>query len=229
MIKHLACIMDGNRRWAIRKGWFTWQGHKAGLEAVKRVVSFCLENNIPYVSLYTFSLENFKRSDEEKNYLFDLIISGFKDVHQDFIERGIKVCFIGDRSLFPANVIPTCERIEQETAHLTNLQLNLLFCYGAQQEIVGGIKRLVHDVKVGKLSEDDISNELFERYLWTRGIPEPDLIVRTGGAQRLSNFLLYQAAYSEFYFLDCLWPDITKKHLTSALLFFNECQRNVGT
>ena len=117
MIKHLACIMDGNRRWAIRKGWLKWKGHKAGLEAVKRVVSFCLENDIPYVSLYTFSLENLKRSDQEKSYLFDLIISGLDDARKEFIERGIKVCFIGDRSLFPAKVIPTFERIEKETAH----------------------------------------------------------------------------------------------------------------
>ena len=108
------------------------------------------------------------------------------------------------------------------------MHLSFLFCYGAQQEIVGGIKKLVHDVKVGKISEDDISDELFKSYLWTHGIPEPDLIVRAGGAQRLSNFLLYQAAYSEFYYLDCLWPDITQKHLSGAVQFFNECQRNVG-
>ncbi len=131
--------------------------------------------------------------------------------------------------MFPEKVRPICERIEAETAHLNKLQLNFLFCYGAQQEIIGGIKKLVHDIKAGKLSEDDISREVFQNYLWTSGIPEPDLIVRTGGVKRLSNFLLYQAAYSEFYFLDCLWPDITNEHLNGALNFFNESQRNAGT
>ncbi|HZW61388.1 MAG TPA: polyprenyl diphosphate synthase [Candidatus Babeliales bacterium] len=229
MMKHLACIMDGNRRWAKQKGWRSYQGHREGVEAVKRVAQFCLDRNIPYLSLYTFSIENFNRSEQEKEFLFNLIIDGAQQSLEEFLKQGIRIRFIGDRSLFPASVLSTCQLLEQQTAHLTKLNLNFLFCYGARQEIVGGIKTLVRKVMEGIISEDEISPELFRECLWTKDIPEPDLIIRTGNVKRLSNFLLYQAAYSEFYFLDCLWPELTTEHLEAALTSYNNCQRNFGS
>jgi undecaprenyl diphosphate synthase len=131
--------------------------------------------------------------------------------------------------LFPKSIQPIIDEIELATQHFNALQINFLFCYGSRQEIIGGIKSLIKKIKAGLISEDEISEESFFQHLWTANIPEPDLIIRTGGAVRLSNFLLYQAAYSEFYFLDCFWPDIQEQHLVGALNYFNECKRNFGT
>lgn len=229
MLKHLACIMDGNRRWAKKRSLVPWRGHREGLEAIQRAIDFCLEKDIPYLSLYTFSLENFGRSDQEKNYLFGVLAQEFERTKLDnLINQGVRICFIGDRNYFPKNVVNLCENMERKTAHCDALHLNLLFCYGARQEIVDSVQRIVRDSKEGRLSEEGISEELFNRYLWTNGIPDPDMIIRTGGLARLSNFLLYQAAYSELYFLDCLWPEITKEHLEKALENFNNRQRNFG-
>ncbi len=229
MIRHLACIMDGNRRWAQQKSRVPWYGHKEGVEAVKRVVRFCLDQKISYLSLYTFSLENFKRSTIEKKFLFTLLVQEAERGIDEFVTNEIRIQFIGDRSLFPKEVIPACDMIEARTAHLTKLHLNFLFCYGARQEIVSSIKTVISDVQAGKLRTEEITADLFQHYLWTGNCPDPDLIIRTGGFKRLSNFLLYQAAYSEFYFLDCLWPELTTQHLQTAVAEFIECRRNFGT
>ena len=201
-MNHIVFVMDGNRRWARKKGWRAMYGHKEGVESVKRVVQFCLEKQIPHVSLYTFSLENLKRPQEEKNYLFDLIAQQAEHGFDEFVTSGVRVRFVGDTQQFPPHIVPVIKRLEEKTAHCTKLQLNFLFCYGARQEILSGIKALVQKVKAGLLAEDQISDEILMEHMWTHGIPEPDLIVRTGGVKRLSNLLLFQAAYSEFHFLD---------------------------
>lgn len=220
--------MDGNRRWARQKGWMPWIGHRQGVQAVKRVVDFCLEKHIPYLSLYTFSIENFKRSPAELEYLFDMMLEESDDMLAQYQKLGVRVRFLGDRSLFPAKIMPVIERIEQGTMHLATLNLNFLFCYGGRQEIVGGIKQIIAKVKAGVLTQEELTDELFEQYLWTSGMPEPDMIIRTGGSKRLSNFLLYQSAYAELYFLDCLWPELTEQHLEKAMTFFQDTQRNYG-
>lgn len=229
-IKHLACIMDGNRRWARKQGWLPWLGHQEGVNAARRVIAFCLEKKITYLSLYTFSLENFKRPAQELAFLFEILANKeASNIINDCVKNKIRLVFIGDRSQFPEPLIPIIEEAEQRTQAFTDLTVNLLFCYGGRQEIVSGIKKIIHHIKTGQISEDAISDELFEQYLWTSGIPEPDLIIRPGGEKRLSNFLIYQAAYSEIYFLDCLWPELTKEHLEQALAFFYNVQRNYGT
>lgn len=228
-MKHLACIMDGNRRWAKKHGWVPWRGHRQGAETVKLVADFCIKNNISYLSLYAFSIENLNRPQVERDFLFNMIFNEAEKSLPEFQQKGIRIRFIGDRSLFPDHVIPVCERVEKETEHCTNLNLNILFCYGARQEIVGGIKAIIRKVQAGQLSEDDITDDTFSQYLWTAGMPEPDLVLRTGGHQRLSNFLLYQSAYSEFYFLDCLWPDLTEGDLHKAVSGFSGSQRNFGS
>lgn len=229
MIKHLACIMDGNRRWAKKQGLAAAYGHRQGVEAVRRAVEFCLQKNISYLSLYTFSIENHQRSDQEKNYLFELMISEATKGIQEFIAQNVRVCFIGDRSLFPEHLLPLCNNIEQKTAAGNALQFNILFYYGGRQEIVGSIKHIVRQARAGMLTEEDVTEQLVNQHLWMGNVPEPDLIIRTGGFKRLSNFLLYQAAYSELYFLDCLWPDITTEHLQEAYSYFNTGKRNFGT
>jgi undecaprenyl diphosphate synthase len=228
MVVHVAFVMDGNRRWAEQQGFESWRGHREGVESLRRVIDFCLLKKIPYASFYTFSLENFKRSEEEKSYLFKLIIEQADSQLPIFLEKKARVRFVGDRAKFPNNVRKICERIEDATRMLSTINLNFLFCYGARQEMVDAVKKVVTATKEGRFHEEDISQELLNDLLWTRDLPEPDLIIRTGGVKRLSNFLLYQAAYSEIYFMDCLWPEITTHHLEAALLDFQTCTRNFG-
>lgn len=229
MIKHLAIIMDGNRRWAKKNGLQAFLGHKHGAEAAKRTVDFCLQENIRYLSLYTLSIENLNnRSEIEKEFIFSLIIDEAINYIEDYKKKGVRVKFVGDRSLYPTKIIPSCNKIEEETKLGNVLQVNLLFCYGARQEIVSSVKSIVKRVISGEISQADITDELFTKSLWTNGTPEPELIIRTGSVQRLSNFLLYQSAYSEFYFLDCMWPEIETRHLEDALNRFKVCQRNFG-
>ena len=228
MIQHLAFIMDGNRRWAKKQGLLPFFGHNKGAEAIKHVVNFCLKSDIKYVSLYTFSLENLKRPALEVSYLFDLLINEAHKKLDQFIEQGVRVRFIGDRQLFPNNAAITIAMVEEKTAECNALNLNILFCYGARQEIVGGIKKLFTNIKAGLVALEDLSEDLFKQYLWTAEIPEPELIIRTGGFKRLSNFLLYQAAYSELHFIDCLWPEITQEHMQIAVDSYIQTQRNFG-
>ena len=228
MLHHLACIMDGNRRWAMRQGLRAFLGHRKGLDAVKLVIDFCLEKKIEYLSLYTFSIENLKRSEDEQRYLFEVLAQeAFVDLEK-LQHKNMRVRFIGDRTLFPKSVQPVCEKIETETMHCNTLQLNFLLCYGGQQEIISATQKIVAKVARGELQVQDITPALFENHLWTAGIPSPELIIRTGAQSRLSNFLLYQAAYSELYFLDCLWPEITAVELNKALNYYIECQKNFG-
>lgn len=227
-MQHLACIMDGNRRWAKKKGWLPWDGHREGAKAVERVVDFCLIKKIPYLSLYAFSIENFNRSEKEITVLFSLFSKAVKKLLVTALEKNIRVRFVGDRAYFPEKLIAYIEKLEQETVQCKQLKLNILFCYGARQEIVNSAKQIAYKVKTGELTCDDISEELFAQHMWTNGTPEPDLLIRTGGAKRLSNFLLYQAAYTELYFLDCFWPDITHEKLEKAVSYFDGCKRNFG-
>ena len=228
-MQHLAIIPDGNRRWALKNKLQTFLGHKAGLETVRTTIKVCLENNIKYLSFYIFSLENFKREEQEKRYLFEELFS--KQLTKELpnlIKEKIRVRFIGDRSVFPESVEKAAKQIEDCTKDCDRLNLNLLFGYGGQQEIVYAAQQLAQQVKDGSLAVSDITTDLFASALWTGEIPAPDLIIRTSGLTRLSNFLLYQAAYSELLFLDELWPDITEDILKKCLDKFTTIQRNFG-
>ncbi len=220
--------MDGNRRWAMRQGLTSWLGHKNGLDAVQRVIDFCLAQHIPYLSLYAFSIENLQRSQDEQRYLFEVLAQEALQDIETFKRKKLRIRFIGDRTLFPASVMPVCEKIEYETASGNALQVNFLLCYGGQQEIVAATKRIAVEVAQGSLQLADITPEVFAKFLWTSDMPLPDLIIRTGGQQRLSNFLLFQCAYSELYFLDCLWPDISLTDLEAARIYFDTCRKNFG-
>ena len=196
-MKHLACIMSGNRRWAQQRGLTSSFGYHEGIKSIRRAITFCIERSIKHLSLYTFSLENFRRPDAQKQFLFDLLVQEAQKQVSGFKKDGIRIRFIGDRSKFPAHVIESCNYTEQETAGGERLQINLLFCYGGQQELVSGIKKMLSDVRRGKLSEDSIDQETISEYLWTNGIPDPDLVFRPDGDHRWSGFFLYRSAYSE--------------------------------
>ncbi len=227
-MQHLAIIPDGNRRWAAQNKLESFFGHQKGMETVRSAIKVCIKNEIAYLSFYTFSIENFRRSDIEKRYLFNLLTEGFTKELPELIDAGIRVRFVGDRAMFPEQIRDTIEIIEKQTAHLNRLTLNLLFCYGAKSEIAHAVKKIAQDVKEGRVQIDDINDTIVDNALWTAGIPNPDLIIRTGGVVRLSNFLLLQAAYSEFLFLDYYWPDMTEERLEQCLEQFKQTQRNFG-
>ncbi|EKD23400.1 MAG: undecaprenyl pyrophosphate synthase [uncultured bacterium] len=228
MIKHIAFIMDGNRRWAQSRGLLKVLGHKEGLNRFEEVADFCIKKGMKYISFYTFSVENLKRSEAEKNYLFDLFIKESDKLLKELKDRGARARFIGDRSLFPENLVTVCEKIERETCAFDSLYVNFLFCYGGRQEILSGVKNILAKVKSGELLESEITEDIFYKNLWSGDFPEPDLVVRTGGQIRLSNFLLYQSAYSELCFLDCMWPEINEEILNKVLLDYEVRKRNFG-
>lgn len=221
--------MDGNRRWATERGLAKWNGHREGIKAIERAINFCIEKKIKHLSLYTFSLENLKnRSQDEQDYLFDLLVDESRNILKNAKEKCIKIKFIGDRSLFPDRICKAVDNMESETQTFDVLRVNFLFMYGARQEIFFGIKELIKKIKYGEIDEKDVTPELFENCLWTHNIPEPEMIIRTGGVKRLSNFLLYQAAYSEFYFLDVYWPEIGAEHFEKIYSEFSNTKRNFG-
>jgi len=224
MITHLACVMDGNRRWATLQGKLPWFGHRAGVKTVEMAIKFCLLHKISYLSLYTFSLENFKRSEQEQSYLFDIVLKQAEGYVSQFVEQGVKIKFVGDLSLFPQSVQDICHKVQEQTSAGSLLQVNFLFGYGARQEIFAAAQKLAQQIIAGSV----VTQNFFESCLWTKETPDPDLIIRTGGVQRLSNFLLYQAAYAEIRFLDTLWPDLTEQEIFSSVLSAIQAQKNVG-
>jgi undecaprenyl diphosphate synthase len=229
MLKHLAIIMDGNRRWAKQKGVARWRGHQEGAKVIEYAINFCLEMNIKFLSLYTFSLENLKnRSKQEQDFLFDLLVDEAVKILKNAKEKSIKIKFIGDKSLFPERVLAAVNNLEIETQSFDKLQVNFLFMYGARQEIFFGIQELLKKIRYGEFKAEEVTPELFEKCLWTHNIPEPEVIIRTGGVKRLSNFLLYQAAYSEFFFLDIYWPEVRMEHLQKVYTEFGDTKRNFG-
>ncbi len=228
-IKHLVLIMDGNRRWAKEQGLQAWAGHESGIKPVKTAINFCLDRGIPNLSLYAFSLENFKRSAEELGHLFTVIESVLGDGKlEELVSRSVRIKFVGDRSQFPEKLRKLIERWEQKTATGDKLILNILFCYGGQQEIVAAVKEIARELKRGGLEPEDISGKTIEDHVWMAGIPAPDLVVRTGGAQRLSNVMQWQSAYSELLFLDTHWPAITYEDLEKVVDIYLQRRRNFG-
>jgi undecaprenyl diphosphate synthase len=224
-INHLGIIMDGNRRWAQKQGLKPWLGHKEGVNPIKETISFCLEHKIKDLTLYTLSLENLKRPQEELTYLFDVLAKELASKElDDLFKNGIRVRFIGDRALFPSQLVPIINDIEKKTELNNKLNLNLLFCYGGQQELAAAAQKCCQTYH----SSNPLSTAEFKSCLWSAELPPLDLVIRTAGDQRLSNFLPVQSAYSELYFISIFWPDLTKEHLIDAALFFLKSKRNFG-
>ena len=224
MLNHIACIMDGNRRWAQKRNLRLWEGHQQGVQAVRTTTMFCLKEKIQHLSFYTFSIENFKRTQAEQRDIFSCIADALKIELPFFLEKRIRVRFIGDRTLFPEFIVPLCEQIEQETAKGKVLTVYFLLCYGARQELIAAAKKIAE----AEVDYSTLTTKKLKDYLWTGQISDPDIIIRTGGVKRLSNFLLYQAAYSELCFLDCLWPDLSEHDLHNVITEFKKSKRTFG-
>jgi undecaprenyl diphosphate synthase len=224
-INHLAIIMDGNARWAEAKGISKIEGHKAGAEAAKELLNFAPEFGIKTITLYAFSSENWARPKDEVDYLMSLLKFYINREGANLSKNKIRMRVIGDRTRLSNDVKEQIEKIEQNTKDNDEFNLNIALSYGSRQEIERATLNFAEDYKNGKVGGDTID---FNKYLYTSGLPDPDLLIRTGGDFRLSNFLLWQCAYTELYFTKTLWPDFNKAELAKAVEEFSSRERRFG-
>ena len=221
-LNHVAIIMDGNGRWGLKKKGSRNYGHLRGIKTVEAVIKYSLIQKIPHLTLYTFSTENWKRPDSEINFLFDLIRKSLKKKIKKIIKQGIKVKIIGQKRGLPKDIIEIVKLIEKKTLNNKRITLNLALNYGSKEEIINACKSLV--LKKGK----KINTSNFEKELYTKNIPDPEILIRTGGTKRLSNFLLWQLAYTEIFFVDKLWPDFNENDFNRIIIKFKKVKRNFG-
>lgn len=226
--RHVAIILDGNGRYAKSKGLTRPQGHKAGADNVETISDACIELGIPYLTVYAFSTENWKRSEEEVSYLMGLMRWYLKNYMATALRKGIRMRVIGDRSKLDPEMVREIEKDERETAHLTNLNLTFAINYGSRDEITRAVRSIAEEVKEGKTLPPEIDEKLINAHLDTSVLPDPDLLIRTSGEERLSNFLLWQLAYSEFYFTEKYWPEFTPEDLKEAVLNYASRERRFG-
>ena len=225
--KHIGIIMDGNGRWAKKRMLPRNMGHKKGAEVFKDITRYCNQLGLEAVTFYAFSTENWKRPQEEIDGLMKLFKQYLIDAF-DYETENNKVVFLGDKSAFNQELRDLMLEIEEKTADRTGMILNLALNYGSRSEIVNACKQIAEKVKKGEMSVEDISEDNFSDYLYTKNQPDPDFILRPSGEKRISNFLLWQCAYSEFIYMDVLWPDFTRKDLDDAILEFNKRNRRFG-
>ena len=226
--KHVAIIMDGNGRWAKQRGNKRIFGHKGGVQAVRSVVEAAGEIGIKYLTLYAFSTENWKRPKMEVNALMSLFISAVKNETENLMKNNVRMKAIGNLTNLPAKVQKNLFEIIEGTKNNTGLTLILALSYSSRQEIKDTIIKISNNVINNKISVEDINEELVSKYLQTSEIPDPELLIRTSGEYRISNFLLWQISYSELYFTDVLWPDFTKEHFFEAICNYQHRERRFG-
>ena len=226
--KHIAIIMDGNGRWAKLRGKERYEGHIQGVESVRRVVRAAADAGVEYLTLYAFSTENWGRPAEEVNALMSLFCCCVINETPELIEQGVKVTIIGQRNRFSSEVNARLDEIEQRTAEGKVLNLILALDYSSRSEITEAARRIAAKVAKGELSAENISEQSISEHLYTAGVPDPDLVIRTSGECRLSNFLLWQASYAEFYFPQTLWPDFTEDEFNKALEVYASRDRRYG-
>lgn len=229
--EHIGIIMDGNGRWAQKRGLPRYKGHVEGAKTFRRIGEFAADIGVRNMTFYAFSTENWKRPKEEVAAIMDL----FRDYLNEAMarkaedeEKGIRINFIGDRSGIPRDVQMLMKKVERVGLNKDKVILNLAVNYGGRQELVHSVRLLAEEVKKGRLKPGDITEESIEAHLYTAGVPDPDLIIRPSGEQRLSNFLLWQSAYSEFWFSDVLWPDFSEENLVEALRAYEHRNRRFG-
>lgn len=226
--KHIAIIMDGNGRWAKKKLLNRISGHIKGVDAVREVVTTCRELGIKVLTLYAFSIENWKRPQEEVNALMELLNSYLIKEVDEMLKNNIRLMAIGRLEDLPPNVLKTLLDTIKRTERCDGMILNLALSYSGRSEIIHAIKGILSDFKDGKVSLNDITPENFSNYLWTHGLPDPDLLIRTSGELRISNFLLWQLAYTELYVTETLWPDFNREELLKAIADFQSRERRFG-
>lgn len=225
---HVAIIMDGNGRWAKARGLPRAAGHAQGAEAVRRTVKAASQLGIRYLTLYGFSLENWKRSAKEIADLMGLLRLYLRKEIAELHREGVRIRFIGDRSLLEPDIVSLIEMSETKTKANTKLDLVIALSYGSRQEIAHAVRELAGDVASGAIDADKIDENVLGARLYTADMPDPDLIVRTSGEQRISNFLLWQSAYAEFVFTDVLWPDFSREELENSIEEFGRRERRYG-
>lgn len=228
--EHVAIIMDGNRRFAEEIGLSTPMGHELGKQKLEEVLEWCMETGVKILTVYAFSTQNLNRSDEEIQHLMRLFAENFRKVGDDkrVHENRIKVKVFGKRELLPLEVQEAIEYAESRTEGYDRYRFNLAVAYGGREEILEAIRDVVRDVEAGKARVDDIDERFFSKRLYTADLPDPDLVLRTSGEERISNFLLWQLAYSELYFVDVYWPGFRKIDFLRAIRSYQQRQRRYG-
>ena len=227
-MEHIAIIMDGNGRWAENKGLKRIDGHNEGAKRVRDIMDSAIELGVKYITLYAFSTENWKRSPKEVKGLMDLLNKYLVDNVEELDEKGVSLRAIGELDKLPFFVKSKLSKGIEKTKNNDKAVLTLALSYGGRREIINATKQIAELVKKGELKIKNIDEELFQNYLYDSSLPDPDLLIRTSGEQRLSNFLLWQLSYSELYVTDVLWPDFDKKELKKAISFYNNRDRRFG-
>jgi len=229
-LKHIGVIMDGNRRWAKAHAFELYKGHDTGAKVFGHMCEWCLQAGVPFLTVYAFSTENWKRNEREVRHLFGLMEKYFTEEKANCVEKGIKIVIIGDRSRFDKRALSVIEGIEVATAGCTKLLVQIALSYGGRDEIIRAVKKIADTVKDGWLETNSITEECFNNYLDTALSPDVDLVIRTGGAEnrRLSNFLPWQTVYAEWFFSDLLWPDFSQEEFTAAVGYFHSVKRKMG-
>ncbi len=227
--RHVAIIMDGNGRWAQSRGRPRLFGHHAGARRVREIVAACPDLGVEYLTIFAFSTENWKRTQTEVAGLMSLFRRYIIKEMQEFVREDVRVRFIGDRYRLEPGLRALMEETEEMTAHCTRLNLTIAINYGGRDEVARAMRRLARDVAEGRLDPDTVDEQTLPRYLDTRVLPDPDLVIRTSGEARISNFLLWQSAYAEYEFIDTLWPDFTRDIFTGVLAQYGARDRRFGT
>jgi undecaprenyl diphosphate synthase len=225
---HIAVIMDGNGRWAKKKGALRIFGHKSAVTSVRETTEGCAELGIKYLTLYAFSTENWSRPADEVTALMELLVSTIRSEIKELLKNNIRLLTIGNIKDLPENCRRELQEAKDMTKANTGLTVILAVSYSGRWEIIEAMKKITGEVKSGTLNSEDINEKMFSQYLCTSGIPDPELLVRTSGEMRISNFLLWQIAYSEIYITDVLWPDFRKQHLYEALISYQKRERRFG-
>lgn len=226
--RHIAIIMDGNGRWAKKRGLPRTAGHAVGAETFRTIATFCKKIGIPYLTVYAFSTENWKRPAEEVKTIMGLLKKYLMEAISTMERDKIKMDFFGDLSALPQELQELCLRTREISKHYEGVQVNICLNYGGRDEIVHAAKAFAKACQAGQCQPDDLTEALFSDCLYSRGIPDPDLVIRPSGEVRISNFLLWQSAYAEFYFCDTLWPDFTKEELLRAIAAYQNRSRRFG-
>ena len=225
--RHIAIILDGNGRWAKKRGLPRSAGHIAGAETFRKIATYCRDIGMDYLTVYAFSTENWKRPEDEVKGIMVLLDKYLKEAIRDMEKKHMKMKVFGDTSMLSPKLQELVKKTEDVASGVEGFQANICLNYGGRAEIIRAAEQYANDVIMGK-AEDGLTEEQFSKYMYSADIPDPDLIIRPGGEQRISNFLLWQCAYSEFYYTDVLWPDFTPEELDKAIAVFNSRDRRFG-
>lgn len=226
--EHVAIIMDGNGRWAVKRKLPRSVGHKAGVEALREVITTCVQLGIKFLTVYSFSSENWQRPKDEVDFLLNLFLESLKEELETLNKNGIRVFLIGERKLIPYKILEAFENAEKQTANNNKLFFSIAFDYGSRQEIVDAARKIHKAASRNDIDIEKLDEKIFSDYLFTKGFPDPDFLIRTSGEYRVSNFLLWQIAYCEFYFVKTLWPDFKRKNFLKAIYYYQQRNRRFG-